>query len=76
MESKKSYVARRHNDADRYQYDPAAYHLDRMINLEMVPVAVIRDVEGKEGAVGAWIPAAINERDRVEKEVEFTSYCN
>jgi hypothetical protein len=76
LESKKSYVARRHNDADRYQYDPAAYHLDRMINLEMVPVAVIRDVEGKEGAVGAWIPAAINERDRVEKEVEFTSYCN
>ncbi len=66
---------RRHNDADRYQYDPAAYRLDRMIDLQMVPVSVIRTVDGQEGTVGAWIPNAINERDRGEQEVPFQSHC-
>jgi hypothetical protein len=66
---------RRYNDSDRYQYDPAAYRLDRMIDLQMVPVSVIRTVEGQEGNVGAWIPNAINERDRAEMEVPFQSHC-
>jgi hypothetical protein len=75
LETAKRYTSRAHNDADRYQYDPAAYYLDRMIDLQMVPVSVLRDVEGQEGAVGAWIPEAINERDRLEQEIEFASYC-
>jgi hypothetical protein len=41
----------------------------------MVPVSVIRTVEGQEGNVGAWIPNAINERDRAEMEVPFQSHC-
>ena len=76
LERKTRYVNRRHNDSDRYQYDPAAYRLDRMIDLQMVPVSVIRTVDGVEGTVGAWIPDAINERDRVEQEVAFNSYCS
>jgi hypothetical protein len=71
----KRYVPRRHNDSDRYQYDPAAYRLDRMIDLQMVPVSVIRTVDSTEGTVGAWIPDAINERDRLEQEVPFEGYC-
>ena len=76
LERKSRFIPRRHNDSDRYQYDPAAYRLDRMIDLQMVPVSVIRTVDGTEGTVGAWIPNAINERDRVEQEVEFTGYCS
>jgi hypothetical protein len=75
LERKSRYVSRRHNQSDRYQYDPAAYRLDRMIDLQMVPVSVIRTVDGVEGTVGAWIPDAINERDRLEQEVPFDSYC-
>ena len=75
LERKSRYVARRYNDSDRYQYDPAAYRLDRMIDLQMVPVSVIRTVDGTEGTVGAWIPDAINERDRQEQEVAFGGFC-
>jgi hypothetical protein len=75
LELRKSYISRRHDDADRYQYDPAAYHLDRMIDLQMVPVSIIRTVEGKEGTVGIWVHKAINERDRLEQNVAFGGYC-
>jgi len=75
LESRKSYISRRHDDADRYQYDPAAYRLDRMIDLQMVPVSVIRTVDSKEGTLGIWIHKAINERDRLEQNVAFGGYC-
>ncbi len=75
LETKPRFVPRRHNDSDRYQYDMAAYRLDRLIDLQMVPVSVIRTVDGEEGAVGAWLPNAINERDRGEQDVAFQSHC-
>jgi len=75
LESRGRYIARKADDADRYQYDPAAYRLDRLLDLQMVPVSVIRKVEDREGSVGAWIPNAINERDRVEQQVPFDGYC-
>lgn len=31
--------------------DVAAYRLDRLLNLDMVPVAVLREVDGKEGSL-------------------------
>jgi hypothetical protein len=75
LESRKSFIKRRYNDADRYQYDPAAYRLDRILDLQMVPVAVIRTVDGKEGAVSAWMHGTINERDRLEQNIPFGGYC-
>ena len=75
LESRVGYSSRRHNSSDRYQYDVAAYRLDRLIDLQMVPVSVIRKFEGQEGAVTAWMPGVINERDRIEQKVAFQGYC-
>lgn len=75
LQSKEKYVARRFNDSDRYAYDVAAYKLDRMLGWEMVPTAVITEVEGDEGALSDWVENAINERDRLEQELPFTGYC-
>ena len=78
IESRSRYVTRRNNDSDRYVYDVAAYKLDRMLGLEMVPTAVLNDVRGTEGALSDWVENAINERDRLEKEIAFQgpgSYC-
>jgi len=75
LESKSKYFSRRHDDSDRYQYDVAAYKLDRMLGWEMVPTAVIAEIEGEEGALSDWVEGAINERDRLEQEVPFDSYC-
>jgi hypothetical protein len=75
IESKSSYIKRRYNESDRYVYDVAAYKLDRMMDLQMVPTAVIAKVEGDEGALSDWVSGAINERDRLEQELPFGGYC-
>lgn len=69
------YLSRKHNESDRFQYDIAAYELDRMLGLEMVPVGVLRDIDDQSGAVIAWLPDTINERDRMEEELPFDSAC-
>lgn len=51
------------NFSDSYKYERAAYLLDRQLGLDMVPVAVIRNIKGDEGALVAWIPNAIHEAE-------------
>ena len=75
LQSKDKYITRRYNDSDRYVYDVAAYKLDRMLDWQMVPTSVIAEVEGEEGALSDWVENAINERDRLEREVPFSGYC-
>ena len=75
LEEKSKYIARRNNDSDRYQYDVAAYKLDRMLGWQMVPAAVIAEVDGDEGTLSDWVENAINERDRLETELPFNGYC-
>ena len=75
LESKTRYVTRKHNQSDRYVYDVAGYKMDRMIDLQLVPVTVLRSVEGTHGALGAWLSNTINERDRVEQEQTFGGHC-
>ncbi len=64
-----------YNDSDRYEYDVAAYRLDRMLDLQMVPVAVIREIDGTEGALQYWVENSINERDRLKDKIPFDSFC-
>lgn len=75
MESRDTYIKRRNKTSDRYVYDVAAYKLDRMLGWQMVPTAVIADVEGDEGALSDWVENAINERDRLEEKTPFAGYC-
>lgn len=51
---------REFNFTDRYQYERAAYLLDRKLGLGMVPVAVLRTYRGKHGVLVAWIDNAVN----------------
>ena len=70
------YVKRRHDKSDRYIYDVAAYRLDRLLDLQMVPTTVLAEIDGQQGALSDWMEGTINERDRVEQEVPFTGYCD
>ena len=53
------------NFKDSYRYERAAYLLDRLLGLGMVPVTVLRRVQGKEGALVAWVEDAITEQERL-----------
>ena len=75
LQNKDKYISRRYNDSDRYVYDVAAYKIDRLLDWQLVPTAVIAEVEGDEGALSDWVENAINERDRLEKEIPFSGYC-
>jgi hypothetical protein len=57
------------NQADRYHYDIAAYLLDRMLGLNMVPVTVYRKLDGEPGSLTIWIEDAIDETERKSRNL-------
>ena len=75
LQDKDKFITRRYNDSDRYQYDVAAYKLDRLLDWEMVPAAVLSEIDGREGALSDWVENAINERDRLEADLPFQGFC-
>jgi hypothetical protein len=56
------------NFADSYRYNIAAYKLDRLLGIDMVPVTVQREFEGREGSFTWWVDDVLmTERDRILK---------
>ncbi len=45
--------------SDKYAYEVAAYRVDRLAGIGLVPVTVVRDVEGETGSVQLWIEDVI-----------------
>ncbi len=76
IESRKFYNTRQSDESDRYVYELATYKLDRMMDMQLVPVTVESTVRGKKGVLQYWISNAINERDRLEKDIAFASPCD
>ena len=59
------------NFRDSYRYNIAAYRLDRMLNLGMIPVSVERKVAGETAAVTWWVDDVLMmERRRFQKKIE------
>jgi hypothetical protein len=46
---------------DRYQHEVAAYRLDRKLGLNMVPATVLREIDGQQGSVQAWVEGAVDQ---------------
>ncbi len=54
---------------DSWKYEVAAYELDKMLGIGMVPVTVEREVERERGSLQIWIDNAMTEADRVKKKL-------
>jgi hypothetical protein len=58
------------NFHDSYRYNIAAYRLDRLIGLGMVPVSVERTVDGRKASVTWWVDdVRMMELTRVQKRI-------
>ena len=59
------------NFRDSYKYNIAAYRLDRLLNLHMIPVSVKRKIKGKKAAVTWWVDRVqMMERARYEQKIK------
>jgi len=52
---------------DSWQFDVAAYELDKLLGLNMVPPTVARKYDGEMGMLQWWVENAMTEGDRKEK---------
>lgn len=62
--------------ADRHAYELAAYRLDRILGLELVPVAVSRVIDGEAGTVQYWLPDTVSEDQRQRENIPVSGYCS
>lgn len=59
------------NFRDSYKYNIAAYRLDRLLGLHMIPVSVERSVQGHTGALTWWVDdVKMMEKDRFQKKMD------
>ena len=63
------------NEGDRFEFEVAAYELDRLLGLGMVPVSVPRTVNGKKGVLQFWVEDAINARQMIEAGQSPQGWC-
>ena len=57
------------NFRDTWKNEVPAYELDKMLGLKMVPVAVSRTFQNKEGALIAWVDLGMSEGERLKKQL-------
>jgi len=55
---------------DSYQYEIAAYELDKLLDLNVVPPVVEREIEGRKGSLQIFLEDCFTERDRKRMNLE------
>lgn len=55
---------------DSYKYELAAYELDKLLDLNIVPPVVEREIDGTEGSLQIFVEGCIKERESRRRELE------
>jgi len=56
--------------ADRYENELAAYRLDRRLGLNLVPVTVLRKLDGQRGSLQWWVQGAVDQEAAEEFDLQ------
>lgn len=64
------------NYEDRYQYEMAAYRLDRILGIGLVPVTVERKIRQKSGIIQLWVDGLISELKMKDNNIPFKGDCS
>ena len=54
-----------------WQYEIAAYKMDKLLGLGMVPPTVERKFKGKRGSLQLWVEHAMSDLDRMERKIQI-----
>lgn len=54
---------------DSYKYEIAAYELDKLLGLNLVPPTVARTIKKQDGSLQMWVEGAFTEIDRRERKL-------
>ena len=63
-------------DSDRFQYEVAAYKLDRLLDIGLVPVTVERTIDEKPGAIQIWIEGLISDLQINKEKIAYRGFCD
>jgi hypothetical protein len=58
---------------DKYAYEVAAYRIDRMLGIGLVPVTVIRSIDGEIGSLQHWIEDSMKMQEVVDRNMEVAN---
>lgn len=61
---------------ERHEYEIAAYRLDRLLGLDMIPVTVPRTIDGRRGILQFWVDDSINLRTMLERKLQPEGWCD
>ncbi len=59
---------------ENWKWEIAAYRLDRLLGLNMVPPTVERRFAGDRGSIQLWIDGCITAKEKTEKNIKTPSY--
>jgi hypothetical protein len=54
---------------DSWMFEIAAYEVDKLLEMNVVPPTVERTYDGKKGSLQWWVPDAMTEGDRMKKKL-------
>ncbi|MBN1221814.1 MAG: hypothetical protein JXB23_01105 [Candidatus Aminicenantes bacterium] len=54
-----------------WQYEIAAYELDKLVGLNMIPPTVEREFKGRKGSFQYWITSTMNDLERMQKGIDI-----
>jgi hypothetical protein len=61
---------------ERFEYEIAAYRLDRLLGLDLIPVTVPRTIDGRRGVLQFWVDDSINVRTMLERKLQPDGWCD